>query len=202
MGKFGALLAGLPLVVACLLSAGAAGADVKMNVVRYKCLVCNKRFYSFAGDALDSRELARDREQLRRVFQLKDRGKNLDPCRGGFKTHRFEKTGTESLSVKAIAENAAAFAAVKDGGVLSGISLTAWECMLCGKPFYSLGDENLNIREWARQPERVFNLKGKRPIQKCSARGYHGHVFKKKTAGAARSYDIAGHAEDIYWVKD
>ena len=75
-----------------------------------------------------------------------------------------------------------------------------WECCYCKKHFYSLNDENLNIRDWEFQTQFLFNLKGQ-AIPKCSAPETWGHIFFPKRTGSVKSFEIAQLVYDIYWVK-
>ncbi|MCR5347271.1 MAG: hypothetical protein K6E38_05780 [Fretibacterium sp.] len=195
------VVAALAMLLA-VMSAGCASADPKISFTVYQCLACDKLFQSFPGDQLERKEFRKGDEQLKRVFQFGNRGKNFPPCRK-FKYHIFEKKGTNStglstLSKSSMAENVAV---VRDGGSLSGITLTEWECVYCKKHFYSLNNENLNIRDWERQRSYLFNLKG-RPIPECSARDVWGHIFYPKKTSSVKSYELAVIVNDLYWVKN
>ena len=89
-----------PLVFAALFAAavGTASADPKITMNAYKCLACDKVFQSFQGDELDKKDFREEKEQLKRVFQFKDRGKNLPPCKK-FKYHIFDKKGTTTSGI-------------------------------------------------------------------------------------------------------
>ena len=194
-----------PLVFAALFAAavGTASADPKVTFNAYKCLACDKIFQSFQGDELDRKDFKEERDQLKRVFQFGDRGKNLPSCRK-FKYHIFNKIGTNTTGLSNLARSssmAEAVAVVRDGGTLSGIKLTEWECLYCKKHFYSLNDENLNVRDWEFQTNFLFNMKG-RAIPKCTSKETLGHIFFPKTTGSVRSYELATIANDLYWVKN
>lgn len=190
-------------VILCLIMLHSpAFSETKINVYRYHCKDCNGTFFSFKGDALDSRELLDTSNQIKRVHQLANRDRLLDSCRGR-QAHSFVRRGENSVSLGLIASNLERFAVVKDGGSVN-VGFKTWECMLCGKTFYSIGRQNLNIRRWDDQPNKIFSLKGKRGIEKCSARGYYGHVFKEKSEGSISSYELAkpGILEKIFWVQE
>lgn len=194
-----------PWVFAALLAAavGTASADPQVSFTVYKCLACDKLFMSFPGDQLDKKEFKEERDQLKRVFQFGDRGKNLPPCRK-FKYHIFDKKGENRTGLSNLARSssmAEVVAVVRDGGALNGIKLTEWECLYCKKHFYSLNDENLNVRDWEFQTNFLFNMKG-RPIPKCTSKETLGHIFFPKTTGSVRSYELATIANDLYWVKN
>ncbi|MBQ6738854.1 MAG: hypothetical protein IJP41_10450 [Synergistaceae bacterium] len=180
----------------------AASAEIKFNFNQYKCLVCDKIFESFPGDELDRKDF-KDKQQLNRIFQFLDRGRNFPECKNGFKTHIFEKKGTTSGSLRDLTNSSRAqrFGVIKDGGSLSGINLTEWECLYCKKHFFSLNKENLNIRDWEQQPNYIYNVKG-RPISKCSNSKVYGHIFYPKKTGSVRSYDLAKIIDNLYWVKN
>lgn len=191
-----------PLVFAALFAAavGTASADPKITMNAYKCLACDKVFQSFQGDELDKKDFRDEKEQLKRVFQFKDRGKNLPPCKK-FKYHIFDKKGTTTSGISWVTRgDTERLAVIKDGGSLSGVKLTEWECCYCKKHFYSLNDENLNIRDWEFQTQFLFNLKGQ-AIPKCSAPETWGHIFFPKRTGSVKSFEIAQLVYDIYWVK-
>ena len=178
--------------LAALLSAGVAWADPRITMTVYKCMVCDKEFYSFPGDALDKKE-----------YKVVDYGsKNLNQCKNGFKTHIFDKKGTKDFTVSNLTRFSWAeyVGIIKDGGALNGIKLTEWTCGYCKKPFYSINDENINIRNWEQQGSYVMNLKG-RGLQKCTKPGVLGHAFYLKSTGSVNSYTLARKADDIYWVK-
>jgi len=167
-------------------------------------MVCDKIFHSFPGDRLDSKEFRGENDQLRRVFQFKDRGKNFPQCKNGFKYHIFadkKSTNTTGLSALTNSNFAEIVAVIRDGGALSGISLTEWECLYCKKHFYSLNNENLNIRDWEQQTTYLRNLKGQ-AIQKCSYPETWGHIFIPKKTGSVKSYEIATIVYDLYYVDD
>lgn len=197
------MVARVGILSACIaLCAGIGACETRARVAQWECRVCGKRVQSFVDDDLGAKDLLREDAQWGRIFQLMDKSRKLDPCRGPSRTHDLVKKGTTTLALKAIAEDAKSFAVVKGGRTLGDVRLTRWECMLCNRPFWSLSDEDLNIRAWDRQPERIFALKEKRPIQKCPTRGYYGHVFKKKGTSSVRSWEIAEHLHEIFWVKD
>ncbi len=199
--KFFALAAFATLL--CALSTRTAFADPKISFNVYKCLACDKLFMSFPGDALDDKKFKDESEQLRRVFQFKDRGKNLPPCRK-FKYHIFDKKGTNSTGLSSLARSSSAAeltGVIRDGGSLSGISLTEWECVYCKKHFYSLNEENLNIRDWEQQTNYLYNMRGQ-AIPKCNAPDTYGHVFEPKRTGSVKSYELATIVYDLYWVKN
>ena len=142
-------------VVFCLLmSSSPAFSETKINVYRYHCQDCGGTFFSFKGDALDSRELLSTSEQIKRVHQLANRDRLFDSCRGR-QAHAFVRRGENSVSLGLIASNLERFAVVKDSGSIS-IGFRTWECMLCGKTFYSIGRQNLNIRRWDDQPNKII----------------------------------------------
>ena len=179
-----------------------ASADPKITFNVYKCLVCDKLFQSFPGDNLDAKDF-KDQQQLRRIFQFGDRGKNFPECKNGFKYHIFEKKGTNTTGLSSLRNSSMAsnVGIVKDGGSLSGINLTEWECVYCKKHFYSLNNENLNIRDWELQTGFLFNMKGQ-AIPKCTKPGVWGHIFYPKKTGSVKSYELATIAYDLYWVKN
>ena len=183
------------------LAAGCAFADPKVTFTVYRCLACDKMFQSFPGDKLDSNEFKKESDQLRRVFQFRDRGKNLPPCRR-FKYHVFDRKGEATSGLSWFARgDTERFAVLRDGGTLSGIKLTEWECVYCKKHFYSLNDENLNIRDWELQTSFLFNIRGQ-AIPKCTSKDTWGHVFFPKKTGSVKSYELATIVYDLYWVKN
>ena len=195
----------------CLILAGAAGcasADARVTIVRYQCLVCEEYFYGFDGDPLDSEEINDPDIQLRRVFQLGDRGKNLAPCSGNFKAHVFERKDASSRPMSEIVKNMSRIAVLRDGGNLNNTTLSGWRCMApdCGREhIYTLNDENLMIRDWEQQTDKIFSLKGDRKIPKCQSRYTWGHAFFRSSSmnrAPVKSYDIAQQIYDIYWVKN
>ena len=187
------------VLLSCLLfPAGTARAATKVQIVEYKCRVCDKLFYSFKGDKVGENELAKQAEQLAKLSQLAERGKRLEECRGGYKSHVLDKTREGEATMEFISKNLQRFFVVKDGGSLNG-SLMEWECFICKKPFYSLNRENLNIKEWDEQQNYLFNLKG-RPIYRCKD-GYYGHVFKSLKESSFRSLELVIKVENVYWSK-
>ena len=184
------------------LTAASANADPKITFTVYKCLACDKLFHSFPGDKLDIKEFRKGEEQLKRVFMFSNRGKNLPDCKK-FKYHIFDLKGTNTTTLSSLASSSFAdnVAVIRDTGVLSGIKLTEWECVYCKKHFYSLNDENLNIRDWEQQRNYLFNLKGQ-AIPKCSKPDVWGHIFYPKTTGSVKSYELATIVYDLYWVKN
>ena len=199
MKKFLALI----FIFALFCINNAAFADPKVSFNFYKCLVCDKSFQSFQGDQLDAKDFRDGNTQLRRVFQFANRSKNFPECKNGFKYHVFEKkatntTGLSSLRNSSMSENVAV---IRDGGTLSGLSLTEWECVYCKKHFYSLNNENLNIRDWELQTSFLYNLKGQ-AIQKCSSPDTWGHIFFPKKTSSVKSYELSTIVYDLYWVKN
>ena len=79
--------------------------------------------------------------------------------------------------------------------------LNKLECFICKKPFYSFRGENLNIKEWYNQQNKLFNLKGRKAIFKCKE-GYYGHVFKNLSSGSTNSNEISKLADQLYFVFD
>ena len=187
------------VLLSCLLfPAGTARAATKVQIVEYKCRVCDKLFYSFKGDKVGENELAKQAEQLAKLSQLAERGKRLEECRGGYKSHVLDKTREGEATMEFISKNLQRFFVVKDGGSLNG-SLMEWECFICKKPFYSLNREDLNIKEWDEQQNYLFNLKG-RPIYRCKD-GYYGHVFMLKKEGSCKPEELGVVVNDLYWSK-
>ena len=182
--------------------ASCACADPKISFTVYKCLVCDKLFQSFPGDNLDAKDFKDKDPQLRRIFQFGNRGKNFPECKNGFKHHVFDKKGTNSTGLSSLVNSSMAehVGVIRDGGTLNGINLTEWECVYCKKHFYSLNNENLNIRDWELQRNYLYNLKGQ-AIQKCSKPDVWGHIFVPKTTGSVKSYELATIVYDLYFVK-
>lgn len=185
-----------------------AFANAKVSIVQYKCLICQKYFYGFDGDELDSEELNDPDIQPKRVFQLLDRGKNLEPCSSNFKAHVFDKKGTASKPLSEIIRNASRIAVVKDGPNLKNADISEWVCMApdCKQDkIYTLNDENLMIRDWEAQIDKIVSIKGGRKIPKCKSRYTFGHAFFRSASMRhvpVKSYDIAQLAYDIYYVKE
>ena len=198
MKKFSAL-------VLVLIFAGSACADIKLEMIRYKCIDCSKEFMGFKGDTSIDDSITHNMKdpgyQLSHVFQLGNKDKNFPDCSHGHKFHKFRKNGEVSYNISTLTNYLHAIAAVKDGASLNA-KLQEWQCVLCKKHYYSLGNEELNIRDWEKQPDYIFNLKG-RAIPKCEKLGGHlyGHVFEPANSGSGRSYDIAKLLDKIYWVK-
>ena len=184
---------------------GCASADTKIPIVRYRCLVCERYFYGFDGDPLDSEELNDPDIQLKRVFTLANRGKNLDPC-GSFKAHVFERIDVASKPLSEVVKNASRIAVLKDGPNLKGVDISEWSCMApdCMKRnMFTLNTENLLITDWEQQTDKIVNLKGEK-ISKCKSRYVPGHAFWRSLSNPhapVKSYDIAQLAYDIYYVK-
>ncbi len=190
------------------LMTGCAFANAKISIVQYKCLICQRYYYGFDGDELDSETLNDPDIQPKRVFQLLDRGKNLETCSTNFKAHVFEKKGTASKPLSEIIKNASRFAVVRDGPNLKNTDISEWVCMApdCKQDkIYTLNDENLMIRDWEAQTDKIFSLKGGRKIPKCKSRYTFGHAFFRSASmrhASVKSYDIAQLAYDIYYVKE
>ena len=205
MRKFFALIS--ITVLAALMASSCAFADAKLPIVQYQCMVCDKYFYGFDGDPLDSEELNDPDIQLKRVFQLGDRGKNLEPCSGGFKAHVFERVGTFEATMSEIAKHMSRIAVLKDGKNLNNMTISDWVCMApdCRKgEMYTLNDENLMITDWEQQLDKIVSLKGGHKIPKCNSRYLWGHAFWRSAGldhAPVKSYDIAQLAYDIYYVK-
>ena len=188
-------------LLALLAAAGCASADPRITFTVYKCLACDKLFMSFPGDQLERDDFKKESDQLRRVFRFGDRGKNFEPCKKS-KYHIFSKHGTDSTGLSSLAgtQMADVTAVIRDGGSLSGISLTEWECVYCKKHFYSLNNENLNVRDWEFQTQFLFNMK-RQAIPRCSAPDTWGHIFQPVKTGSVKSYELATIVYDLYWVK-
>ncbi|MBR0094475.1 MAG: hypothetical protein IJP91_04280, partial [Synergistaceae bacterium] len=104
-------------VLLFMMLAACAEADPKITFNVYKCLICDRLFQSFPGDNLDAKDF-KDKEQLRRVFRFSDRGKNLQECKNGFKSHVFEKKGSNTTGFSSLANSSAkdVTAVIRDGG--------------------------------------------------------------------------------------
>ena len=181
--------------------AGTAGADVKIDLDNYQCVICKETFLTFKGDPLDKMPVE---EQPKKVFLLSDRSKNPKNCANNFKMHRYVKTGTRNVNIELIAQNMDRILVINGGGSLSQ-KLWGWKCMLCDKRFYSFYGVNLNIRDWDVQPDHIKSLKGQRGIPQCSKRseGYFGHVFKLSEEGPMNSWGFANSSilDYMYYVK-
>ena len=202
MKKFFALFFFVMLMASCVnLSADMASANPKINFISYQCRVCGKMFESLPGDDLTAKDVS-GKEQMRRVFQFSNRGKNFPECKNGMKFHALEKKGSISAGLDVLCNPfAETVGVIRDGGALSGISLTEWECVYCKKHYYSLNNENLNIRDWEQQTSYLYNLK-RQAIPKCTVPGTWGHIFFPKTTGSVKSYELATIVYDLYWVKN
>jgi len=187
------------LLFCVLFPVGTACAVTKVQIVEYKCRVCDKLFYGFKGDKPGDNELAKQNEQLARLSQLAERGKRLEECRGGYKSHVLDKTREGEATMEFVSKNLQRFFVLKDSGTLNG-SLMEWECFICKKPFYSLNRENLNIKEWDEQQNYLFSLKGQKPISRCKE-GYQGYVFMPKKEGSFSSSELAIVVYDLFWSK-
>ena len=181
--------------------AGIAGAEMKIDLDNYQCMVCKDTFLTFKGDPL---EKVKVEEQPKRVYLLSDRSKNPKDCANNFKMHRYVKNGTRNVGISFLSQNMDRILVINGGGAL-GMKLLRWKCMLCGKTYYSFGGVNLNIKDWDVQPDNIKCLKGMSGIPQCSARskGYFGHVFKLEQEGPLSSYDFAKSEirDNTYYVK-
>lgn len=195
-------------VLILALLTGCAYADAKVALVSYKCLVCDRYYFSFDGDELDSETLNDPDIQPKRVFQLADRGKNLEPCSSNFKAHVFERKSSASKPLSEIIKNASRIAVVKDGPNLKNTTISEWQCMApdcLRSKIYTLNDENLMIRDWEAQLDKIISIKGGRKVPKCQSRYIFGHAFYRSASmdhASVKSYDIATLAYDIYYVKN
>ncbi|CAM1380695.1 hypothetical protein [Fretibacterium fastidiosum] len=188
------------ILLFCLLfPAGMALAATKVQIVEYQCRVCDKIFYGFKGDKLDDDIFMKQDVQLARMSKLSDRGKPLDPCKGGMKSHILDKKREGEATMEFISQNLDKFVVLKGSGSVHG-TLKEWECFMCKKPFYSLNKEDLNIKEWDEQQNYLFSLKGKKPISRCKE-GYQGHVFMPKKEGSFSSSELAIVVYDLFWSK-
>lgn len=191
----------LAVTLLMLAAAGAAHAEMKIDLDEHQCLICKESFFCFKGDPLDKLKVE---EQPKKVFLLSDRSKNMKDCNNGFKMHRFVKIGTRNVGMVFIASNMNRIVVINGGGTLSQ-KLYGWKCMLCDKKFYSFYGVNLNIKDWDVQPDNIKSLKGQRGIPQCSKRseGYFGHVFKLTEEGPITSYGFAGSSilDNMYYVK-
>ena len=192
-------------VLILALMSGCAFADAKVALVSYKCLVCDRYYFSFDGDELDSETLNDPDIQPKRVFQLLDRGKNLEPCSSNFKAHVFERKSSASKPISEIIRNASRIAVVKDGPNLKNTTITEWQCMApdcLRSKIYTLNNETLMLKDWEAQTDRIFSIKGSRRVPKCQSRHTFGHAFFPSAAmdkKPVKSYEIATLAYDIYY---
>ena len=62
--------------------AGTAGAEVKIDLDNYQCVICKETFLTFKGDPLEKIPVE---EQPKKVFLLLDRSKNPKNCANNFK---------------------------------------------------------------------------------------------------------------------
>ena len=191
----------LCVVLLLFVLAGTAGAEVKIDLDNYQCVICKDTFLTFKGDPL---EKVKVEEQPSRVYLLSDRSKHPHDCANNFKMHRYVKNGTRNVSMEFLSQNMDRVLVINGGGALSQ-KILRWKCLLCGKTFYSFYGVNLNIRDWDVQPDHIKCLKGMRGIDQCSGRskGYYGHVFKLEQEGPLNSYDFAKSEirDSVYYVK-
>ena len=187
------------LLFCVLFPVGTAFAVTKVQIVEYQCRVCDKIYYSFKGDKLDDEKLMVQDVQLNRLSKLGEAGKRLEECKGGIKSHIFDKKREGEATMEFVSKNLQRFVAMKDGGSVNA-TLTEWKCFICEKPFYSLNGEDLNIKEWDEQQNYLFSLKGQKPIYRCKE-GYYGHVFMPKKEGSFSSSELAIVVYDLYWSK-
>ena len=198
------------IIILCVLilavTAGCAAADTKIPIVRYRCLICEKYFYGFDGDQLESEEINDPDIQLKRVFTLANRGKNLPQCGSNFKAHVFDRIDVASKPLSEVVKNASRIAILKGGTSLKGVTISEWVCMApdCKRSnMFTLNDENLLIADWEQQPDKIVNLKGEK-LSKCKSRYIPGHAFWRllhNKYAPVKSYDIAQLAYEIYYVK-
>ena len=181
--------------------AGTAFADSRIEMIRWKCSDCGKEFYTFKGDyTLDDLNFRDSKHQSDTLFKLSNRNRNIDSCRHS-KAHSFRRSSDRSYRVSELSRMLNKIVAVRRGGSLR-VNPIEWRCKLCGKTFYSLGD-NLNIRRSDRQHDKILSLGNRRSIPKCSDKNNHNaHVFEKRRSNSARSWEVAGLLDDIYWVRD
>ena len=181
--------------------AGTAFADSRIEMIRWKCSTCGKEFYTFKGDyTLDDLTFRDKKHQSDTLFKLSNRNRNLDSCRHS-QAHKFRRERDRSYRISELSRMLDKIVAVRYGDSLRA-NLIEWRCELCKKTFYSLGD-NLNIKRSDRQHDKILSLESRHSIPRCSDRNNHNaHVFKKRRSDHARSWEIAGLLDDIYWVKD
>ena len=188
-------------LVLVLALSGAAFAEVKIDLDQHDCLICKETFFCFKGDPLDRIPVE---DQPKKVYMLSDRSKHMKDCKNNFKMHRFVKIGTRNVGMDFIRSNMNKIVVIDGGGTLNQ-KLYGWQCMLCGKKFYSFYGINLNIRDWDVQPDHIKALKNGNGIQQCSKRsyGYFGHVFKLTEEGPITSYGFAKSniLDNVYYVR-
>ena len=191
------------------LMTGCAFANPRVALVQYKCLICEKYFYSFYGDELDSETINDPDIQLKKVFQLADRGKNLEDCSSNFKAHVFDKVAVGSKPLSEVARNMSKIAVVRDGPKLKDTTISSWHCLApdCSSgrgPFYSLNKESFVLKDWEAQIDKMVSLKGERRIPKCQSKWTWGHAFycePSKKNQSLTSYELATLVYDIFYVK-
>ena len=184
-----------------LLAVCAAYADFKVDLDEFKCITCQESFFCFKGDNLDKVEVF---DQPKKLRLLSDRNKTIKNCKNGYAMHSLNKKGSGSATMEFITRNMDKIIVVNGGSTLNQ-KLRGWECMLCGKEFYSFYGMNLNIRDWDVQPDYIKSLKGGRGIPQCPKKsdGYFGHVFKLKQEGQMTSWGFASSKilDNMYYVK-
>ena len=104
------------LLFCVLFPVGTARAVTKVQIVEYKCRVCDKLFYSFKGDKVGEDELAKQDKQLAKLSQLAERGKRLEECRRGYKSHVLDKTREGEATMEFISQNLDKFVVLKSSG--------------------------------------------------------------------------------------
>ena len=184
-----------------LLAACSACAEFKVNMDEYKCVTCQSSFFCFRGDDLDKVEVF---NQPKKFHPLSDRSKTIKNCKNGYPMHSLVKSGSGTANMDFISKNMDKIIVIYEGRTLNQ-KLRRWECMLCGKEFFSFYDVQLNIREWYAQADFIKSVKGQRGIPQCPKRseGYFGHVFKLKEEGQMTSWAFASSRilDNIYYVK-
>ncbi|MBR0034184.1 MAG: hypothetical protein IJP54_00775, partial [Synergistaceae bacterium] len=145
-------------LVLVLALSGAAFAEVKIDLDQHDCLICKETFFCFKGDPLDRIPVE---DQPKKVYMLSDRSKHMKDCKNNFKMHRFVKIGTRNVGMDFIRSNMNKIVVIDGGGTLNQ-KLYGWQCMLCGKKFYSFYGINLK-----KMSQSLRIIKGSAKIRKA-----------------------------------
>ncbi len=202
----------LILCVALLaLSAGNAFANATIPLVHYRCLACREFFYSFDGDDLTHIDFITPEAQDAKFAQFANRGKKIQDCPNS-RGHVFSKIGVKDVKMANIADPDVQprLVIIKGGKNLNHITLTTWycldifDCTSCKiGSCYTLNDENLIMKDWERQPEKIVNVKTGKGLPKCGSKEAPGHaLWHTKQNEPVTSEQIATLINVLYWVKD
>lgn len=190
--------------------AGDSGEERTIPVIEWKCLSCEKQFFSFAPDDLAARtrpEHKDVRHQQSHWVYLADKSRPVEKCgKSPDGAHFFEKKREFHVSGRLLRADLGKYLVLKSGGSSIKAKVQKVKCLVCGLERYAFAGDDLDLHGplTLSRPAAVFSLLTGARIGECKGRLAGGlplavHLFAPVNEAQPSSFQLATHAQYLLY---